>query len=97
MVMYNNNGYGSVIYDESVLTPEELANSFHIDEEPDFTQGIVRTDGKTWWYEDFPEPTEPIEPTPPQPTLEERVTELEEQNEMISDVLDALLMGDLEV
>lgn len=38
---------------------------------------------------------EPPEPIPPQPTLEERVTELEEQNEMISDVLDALLMGDV--
>ena len=30
-------------------------------------------------------------------TLEERVETLEAENEMISDVLDALLMGDLEV
>lgn len=38
---------------------------------------------------DVPQP----EPTPYVATLEDRVTELEEENEMISEVLDTLLMG----
>lgn len=46
--------------------------------------------------DEYPTIDYPITETePPQPTLEERVTELEEQNEMMADVLDALLMGDL--
>lgn len=64
MVIYNNSGYGVIVYQERFLTAEELANSIPVTEEEladmDNTK-VLRTDGKTWWYEEIPEPTEPIE------------------------------------
>jgi hypothetical protein len=83
---YNN--IGIVIFDEETLN--DLGGEyFEITEEPDYSKGVIKTDGKTWWYEDFPAP-EPL-------TAEERITQLEQENESISEVLDALLMGEVEV
>ena len=87
---YDNTGSTVVVYDEDALS---MVNSyFEIDEEPDFSQGIVRTDGVTWWYEDFPEPIpEPI----PEPTLEERVSTLESENDLQDETIIALYEDNL--
>lgn len=66
MRIYNSGGNAVLVYADEILTPEQLKDSFEVTDEnkPDYSLGkLVKTDGKTWWYE---EPSMPVveEPEP---------------------------------
>lgn len=70
MRIYSNGGDAVLVYVDEILTAEQLQDSFEVTEEnkPDYSLGkLVKTDGKTWWYD---EPSMPAvkEPTEPQDT-----------------------------
>ena len=98
----NTEGLPMITADETVHVVSAEAGVIN------FTEGdygnihikFIATDGRQADYDVYVGEA-PIEPEPVSPEkkseLEERVAALEAENEMISDVLDALLMGDLEV
>lgn len=55
MRIYNSDGNAILVYADEILTSEQMRNSFEVTEEnkPDYSLGKhVKTDGKTWWYEE---------------------------------------------
>lgn len=73
MRIYNSDGNAILVYADEILTSEQMRNSFEVTEEnkPDYSLGKhVKTDGKTWWYE------EPIMPIIKEPEPEDIETDI---------------------
>ena len=65
--------YPTIAYDDNTLNEWEKEHSIEITEVPDFSKGIVKSDGNTWWYEPFPETATETEM---EPSAEEDTAEM---------------------
>lgn len=73
MRIYNSGGNAILVYADEILTSEQMRNSFEVTEEskPDYGLGkLVKTDGRTWWYE------EPSMPAVKEPEPEDTETDI---------------------